>query len=179
MRQLFIDTETTGLSPRHGHRVIEIACVEMVDGRLTGNDYHVYLDPERSVPAEAEAVHGLNDSFLLGQPLFSDVAPALMAFIADAHVLIHNAPFDVRFFAAEFERINIIYSLLTCLDSITDTLTAFRKLHPGQSCALKKLCNYYDLGMPEGRWHSALTDAQMLARLWSARAKTLSISIQI
>lgn len=168
MRQIFIDTETTGFSPRRGDRLVEIACVEVYGGRLTGREFHSYVDPERDVPPEAEAVHGLSTEFLRGKPRFADIAGELMQFAAEGEILLHNAPFDIRFLAAEFQRIALPFPRLTDTDSVTDTLTEFRRRYPGQSCALAALCEHHGLRPETGEWHSALTDARMLARLWLA-----------
>ena len=169
MRLLFVDTETTGLSPRRGDRVVEVACVEMCDGRLTGREFHRLIDPQRPVPAEVAAIHGLDDTRLRGQPVFAAIAPELLDLIGDGRVVMHNAPFDRGFFAAEFARLDLACPALTDPGRIIDTLPRFRVRHPGQPCSLSALCERHGLAPESGEnWHGALTDARMLARLWLA-----------
>jgi DNA polymerase-3 subunit epsilon len=169
MRLIFVDTETTGLSPRHGHRIIEIACVEMTDGQLTGREFHSLVNPGRLVPPEAIEIHGIDDAMLRNQPGFEDVAPELIEFVAGGQCVMHNVPFDAAFFAAEFERIGLSVPTLTTSGIIIDTLPRFRQMHPGMPCSLSRLCDRYGL-QPESdeNWDGALTDARMLARLWQA-----------
>lgn len=168
MRQIFIDTETTGFSPKRGDRLVEIACVEVLDGQMTGRDFHSYLDPCRPMPPDAEAVHGLSSEFLRGKALFSDIAGQLAQFVAEGEIFIHNAAFDIRFLSAEFERLAISFPRLTETANVTDTLAVFRRRYPGQPCSLSALCERHGLSPETGAWHSALTDARMLARLWLA-----------
>jgi DNA polymerase-3 subunit epsilon len=169
MRLIFVDTETTGLSPRHGHRIIEIACVEMIDGQLTGREYHRLVNPGRQVPPEAIEIHGIKDAMLRDQPCFGDIAPELISFVDSGRSVMHNVPFDAAFFAAEFERIGLCMPPLMTSEIIIDTLPRFRQLHCGEPCSLSRLCGRYGL-QPESdeNWHGALTDARMLARLWQA-----------
>lgn len=169
MRFIFIDTETTGLAPRNGHRIIEIAGIEMIDQQLTGREFHRYVNPGCPVPPEVIDIHGIDDEMLRDQPSFIDIAPALIEFVAGAQSVMHNVPFDAAFFDAEFERIGLTAPNLTKREMIIDTLPRFRQMHPGMPCALSKLCERYGLQLAaEENWHGALTDARMLARLWQA-----------
>jgi DNA polymerase III subunit epsilon len=170
MRQVFLDTETTGLSPDDGHRIVEIACVEAVDGLLTGREFHHYLDPDREVPPEAAAIHGLTTGFLRGKPRFRDIASELIAFVRGATVLIHHAPFDLAFLDAEFRICRIAAPFASHCAEVADTLPVFRALHPGESCTLAALCERRGVKLGEGEVpHSALCDARLLARLWAWR----------
>lgn len=168
-RLVFVDTETTGLHPAQGHRIIEVACVEVCAGRVTGREYHTRIFPERSVPVEAIAVHGIDDAMLRDHPRFATIATELQRFVADAVTVMHHRPFDTGFFAAEFERLGIAAPSLTQPEEGIDTLPRFRAKHPGARCSLSALCERYGIALEaqEG-WHGALTDARMLARLWLA-----------
>lgn len=167
MRLIFVDTETTGLSPRHGHRIIEIACVEMIDGQQTGREFHRFVNPGCQVPPEAIEIHGIDDAMLRNQPCFDEIAAELISFVGSGQSVMHNVPFDAAFFTAEFERIGLCVPPLMNSAIITDTLPRFRQMHPGEPCALSKLCERYGLRPETGEnWHGALTDARMLARLW-------------
>ncbi|MBS0396118.1 MAG: DNA polymerase III subunit epsilon, partial [Proteobacteria bacterium] len=143
MRQIILDTETTGLEPAQGHRIIEIGCVELVNRRPTGRTFQRYLNPEREIDAGAQAVHGLSREFLSTQPRFAEVAEEFVAFIAGAELIIHNAPFDVGFIDHEFGRLPPPQRLLTDLCTIQDTLALARQLHPGQRNSLDALCMRY------------------------------------
>ncbi len=169
MRLVFVDTETTGLDPRQGHRLIEVAGVELLDGRLTGREFHARINPQRSVPPEAVAIHGVDDTMLRDQPLFAEVAPHLLRFVGIDQTVMHNLPFDAAFFAAEFGRLGVAAPTLTSAARNIDTLPRFRQRHLGARCSLAALCDRYQLepGADEG-WHGELTDARMLARLWVA-----------
>ena len=167
MRLIFLDLETTGLSPRHGHRIVEIACVEMVDGCLTGKELHHYINPERAMPPAAFDIHGIGDDLLANQPRFHEIAIELVEFACHGRTVIHNAPFDTRFLAAEFERFKLGVPMLTSAELVIDTLPRFRQRHPGEPCSLQALCERHQLQPHAGEaWHGALTDARMLARLW-------------
>jgi DNA polymerase III subunit epsilon len=168
MRELFLDTETTGVSPDDGHRIVEIACVEAVNGVLTGREFHHYLDPDRKVPPEAEAIHGLTTAFLRGKPWFRDIASELIAFVRGATVLIHHAPFDLAFLDVEFRACGMAAPFASHCAGVTDTLPVFRALRPRDSCTLSALCERYGIEPAEGEVsHSALCDARLLARLWA------------
>jgi DNA polymerase-3 subunit epsilon len=169
MRQVFLDTETTGLIPAYGHRVVEIACVEVLDSVTTGRLLHHYLDPQCEVPQEVVDIHGLTNEFLRGKPLFSDIAAELIEFVTGAEVVIHNAPFDLAFLDRELQIAGIQSMFTDLCAKLTDTLPAFRKRFPGQRCSLQALCQrqQMDLGANDC-WHTALTDARQLAQLWSS-----------
>ncbi len=169
MRLVFIDTETTGLSPNQGHRIIEIACVEMIDGRITGREFHRLINPQRPVPQDAVDIHGIDDAVLRSKPAFHEVLMDLISFVAGGQTVMHHAPFDTAFFDAELATLELRVPGLSSSDVIIDTLPRFRKLHPGQPCSLTALCKRYGLQLPDDEcWHGALTDARMLARLWVA-----------
>ena len=167
MRQIVLDTETTGLEPGDGHRIIEIGCIELVDRELTGKHFHHYLNPERAVDEGAFRVHGLSNEFLKDKPLFVDISEELLAFIDEAELIIHNAPFDVGFLNAEFKRIG---SKKTIKDhcQIFDTLVYAREKHPGQRNNLDALCKRYDVDNTNRKYHGALLDAEILAAVYLA-----------
>ena len=168
MRQIFLDTETTGLSPAAGHRIVEIACIEVVNGQPTGREFHHYLDPQCDVPAEVTAIHGLTSDFLKGKPLFIDITAELLEFIVGAEVIIHNAPFDLAFLDSELRRTGIQTPFVHLCAKLTDTLPAFRQRFPGQRCSLQALCVRHRIALTDGdQWHTALTDARKLAQLWT------------
>jgi DNA polymerase-3 subunit epsilon len=168
MRQVILDTETTGLEPAQGHRIIEIGCVELVNRRLTGRTFQRYLNPERSIDAGAEAVHGLTAAFLKDQPTFAAIVGEFVEFIAGAELLIHNAPFDTAFVDHEFGRLPPPQRLLTDLCSIQDTLALARQIHPGQRNSLDALCKRYGIDASQRDLHGALLDARLLADVYLA-----------
>ena len=168
MRQIVLDTETTGLDPAQGHRIIEIGCVEMVNRRPTGNRYHQYLQPDREIDAGAAEVHGITAEFLADKPRFGDIAAELLDFIKGAELLIHNAPFDVAFLDAELERLGGQWRPVTEHCSVVDTLTVARRLHPGQSCSLDALCKRYGIDNSQRELHGALLDAEILVDVYLA-----------
>ncbi len=169
MRLIFVDTETTGLSPQGGHRLIEVACVEMVDDTITGREFHCLINPSRNVTQAAKAVHGIDDTMLRGRPVFHEITEDLITFVSGGRTVMHNARFDTAFFAAEFGFMGWSVPGLSHPALVFDTLKHFRSLHPGQSCSLSALCNLYGLELQTNEmFHSALTDARMLARLWLA-----------
>jgi len=163
MREIVLDTETTGLDPRQGHRVIEIGCLELVNHVPTGNTYHTYLDPERDMPADAFAVHGLSAEFLRGKPLFAEVAEDLLAFLGDARLVIHNAEFDLRFLNAELERIG--RPLLSAGNAV-DTVAVARRKFPGAPASLDALCRRFAIDNSARTRHGALLDAELLAEVY-------------
>jgi DNA polymerase-3 subunit epsilon len=167
MRQIILDTETTGLSPEAGDRIVEIAGVELIDRQLTGKFYHQYIQPERLIDPEAIAVHGITDAFLEDKPLFQEIAEALLAFLAGAELVIHNAPFDVGFLNSEFRRLNS-FSPITAHCQILDTLAFARKKHPGQQNSLDALCRRYKIDNSAREVHGALLDAHLLAQVYLA-----------
>jgi len=167
MRQIFLDTETTGLTPNLDDRIVEIACVEVVNGLPTGREFHRLLNPESPIPMYASEIHGIFDEVVRDKPRFLDIANELIEFIAADVVLAHNAPFDVEFLRAAYESSGMALAHLTNPALIIDTLPTFRKLHPGERCSIAALCERHGICLAEGEgWHGALTDARMLARLW-------------
>jgi DNA polymerase-3 subunit epsilon len=168
MRQIILDTETTGLDPSEGHRVIEIGCVELVDRRLTGNTYHQYIQPDREIDAGAREVHGITDEFLADKPRFADIAGEFLSFIRGAELIIHNAPFDVGFINHEFSMLANSSGPLSECCTIVDTLAMARRLHPGQRNNLDALCKRYQIDNSQRELHGALLDAEILADVYLA-----------
>jgi DNA polymerase-3 subunit epsilon len=166
MRQIVLDTETTGLEPNEGHRVIEIGCVEMVNRRRTARTFHCYLNPDRDIDDGAVAVHGITREQLANSPRFGDVAQELIDFIRDAEIIIHNAPFDVGFINAELARLGEAWGTLTDHCRITDTLAMARELHPGQRNNLDALCKRYNVDNSGRALHGALLDAEILSDVY-------------
>ena len=166
MRQIVLDTETTGLEPAQGHRIIEIGCVELVNRRPTGRTFQRYLNPDRPIDPGAQAVHGLSSAFLANQPRFIEVVEDFVAFVAGAELIIHNAPFDVGFVDHEFGRLPPPQRLLTDLCTILDTLALARQLHPGQRNSLDALCKRYGVDNSNRDLHGALLDARILADVY-------------
>jgi DNA polymerase-3 subunit epsilon len=168
MRQIVLDTETTGISPKQGHRIIEIGCVEMIGRQLTGKHYHVYINPERVVEEGAIAVHGITNEFLADKPLFSQVVHEFIEFIRGAELIIHNAPFDVGFMDAEFMRFDSSLPKTAQMCQVTDTLVMAREKHPGQQNNLDALCKRYYVDNSNRDLHGALVDADLLAGVYLA-----------
>ncbi len=168
MRQIVLDTETTGLEPEQGHRVIEIGCVEMVNRRLSGRHFHQYVRPDRQVDPAAFAVHGISDESLLDKPPFVDVAEAFLGFVEGAELIIHNAPFDVGFLNHELARLGAEHSPVETYCSVLDTLALARDLHPGQRNSLDALCKRYGVDNSGRDLHGALLDAEILAEVYLA-----------
>src|SRR5437868_1561540 len=158
MRQIILDTETTGLRVEDGHRIIEIACLEMVNRKLTGEHYHQFVNPLREVEAAAMAVHGITNAFLTDKPIFSEIAKDLMKFIDGAELIIHNAPFDVSFLNNELFLSGQNYKTIAEYCSVIDTLSMARKLHPGQRNSLDALCKRYGVDNSKRDLHGALID---------------------
>ncbi|HRD68698.1 MAG TPA: DNA polymerase III subunit epsilon [Legionella sp.] len=167
MRQIILDTETTGIGHEQGHRVIEIGCVELFDRKLTGKHYHVYLNPEREVDEGAYRVHGISSEFLKDKPLFSDIASEFLQFVGGAELIIHNAPFDVGFLNSELKQLKWKKKLEDYCD-IFDTLVLAREKHPGQRNSLDALCKRYDIDNSNRQLHGALLDAEILAFVYLA-----------
>ncbi len=167
-RQLFLDTETTGLNPADGHRVIEIGCVEMFNRCLSGSHFHYYLQPDREIDAEAIAVHGITHEFLQDKPRFAEIAEAFLDYIEGAELLIHNAPFDVGFLNNELDLWDKSAPKLDARVRIFDTLKMARELHPGQKNNLDALCKRYDINNTQRTLHGALLDAEILADVYLA-----------
>ncbi len=166
-RQIVLDTETTGLSPKDGHRVIEIGCVEIINRRLTGNHYHQYLQPKREIDEGALQVHGITQEFLADKPLFEDVSDDFIKYIEGAELVIHNAPFDVGFLNAELERITGAPQI-SDICTVEDTLPMARQMHPGQRNSLDALCVRYDIDNTQRTLHGALLDSEILAEVYLA-----------
>jgi DNA polymerase-3 subunit epsilon len=167
MRQIVLDTETTGLEVAQGHRIIEIGCVELKDRRPSGRTFHKYVCPERDVDPGALAVHGISNEFLANQPRFADVAKEFLEFVRDAELVIHNAAFDVAFLDAELARIDE-ETRITALCQVLDTLTLARQMHPGQRNSLDALCRRYSVDNSGRDLHGALLDAQLLSEVYLA-----------
>ncbi len=165
MRQIVLDTETTGIDPNDGHRIIEIGCVELVERQLTGRNYHVYINPEREVEAEAITVHGITNEFLEDKPKFAEVADDFFEFIKGAELVIHNAAFDVGFMDAEFARLKPVRKTADHC-GIVDSLAIARKKHPGQKNNLDALCKRYGVDNSNRDLHGALLDAEILADVY-------------
>lgn len=163
MREIVLDTETTGLDPFLGHRIVEIGCVELVNRFPTGKTFHCYLNPERDMPAEAFAVHGLATEFLKDKPCFSDVADELLEFLGDAALVIHNAAFDLGFLNAELERVRCAP---LARERLVDTLMLARRKHPGGSNRLDDLCARYGIDNSRRAKHGALLDAEILGEVY-------------
>jgi len=168
MRKIVLDTETTGLEPEQGHRIIEIGCVELVDRRLTSNRFHQYLNPEREIDAGAVEVHGITEAFLRDKPHFADIAADFVEFIRGAELLIHNAPFDVGFIDHELRRAGERWGALSDYCTVTDTLELARDMHPGQRNSLDALCKRYEIDNSQRQLHGALLDAEILADVYLA-----------
>lgn len=167
MRQIVLDTETTGLEPAEGHRIIEIGCVELVDRRLTRNSFHQYLQPDREIDQGAAQVHGITNEFLREKPRFADIAEDFVGYIRGAELIIHNAPFDVGFLNQELGRIEG-EPPIDALCSVTDTLVMAKSLHPGQRNSLDALCKRYGVDNTQRDLHGALLDAEILADVYLA-----------
>lgn len=168
MRQIVLDTETTGLEPRLGHRIIEIGCVEVIDRKVTGNRYHQYINPEREIDEGAVEVHGITTAFLADKPRFIDIVDDFLSFIRGAELVIHNAPFDVGFIDHELSLLNQEQHHIDNICTVMDTLVLARKMHPGQKNNLDALCKRYDIDNSQRDLHGALLDAEILAETYLA-----------
>lgn len=166
MRQIVLDTETTGLEPEQGHRIIEIGCVEVINRRRTGRFYHQYIQPERKVDEGAIEVHGITDEFLADKPVFADIVDEFLEFVGHDELVIHNAPFDVGFINHELNLDKRSWPVIDESCSIVDTLVLARQLHPGQRNSLDALCKRYDIDNSKREWHGALLDAEILADVY-------------
>lgn len=167
MRQIILDTETTGLDPNRGHRVIEIGCVELFERRRTGREFHRYLNPERGIDAGAQAVTGLTEEFLADKPLFAQIAAEFLAFVDGAELVIHNAAFDVGFLDAELARLPAAGSLASRC-TVLDTLQLARSRYPGQKNSLDALCKRLSVDNAHRQLHGALLDAHLLTEVYLA-----------
>lgn len=168
MRQVVLDTETTGLETAQDHRIIEIGCVELVNRRLTGRHYHQYINPERAVDAGAFEVHGISNEMLADKPVFAQIAEDFLAFIGDAELIIHNAPFDIGFIDHELRKLNPAHQSITQRCSVIDSLLLARSKHPGQKNHLDALCKRYGVDNSQRELHGALLDAEILADVYLA-----------
>lgn len=168
MRQVVLDTETTGLSTEKGHRIIEIGCIEMVNRRLTGREYHRFINPERDIDEGAEQVHGISAADLEGKPLFADIAEEFLDFIQGSELVIHNAEFDVGFLDYEMRLMKHAQPSIGSHATVLDTLELARRLHPGQRNSLDALCKRYEVDASRRDVHGALIDSELLARVYLA-----------
>ena len=166
MRQIILDTETTGLEPAQGHRIIEIGCVELNNRRRTAKQYHQYLQPDRAIDAGAMEVHGITNEFLVDKPRFADVAAEFIEFVKGAELVIHNAAFDVGFINHELALLGRKWGVLADYCSVLDTLVLARQLHPGQRNSLDALCKRYGIDNSQRQWHGALLDAEILTDVY-------------
>ncbi len=171
-RQILLDTETTGLETKDGHRIIEIGCIEMIDRKMTGNDYHQYIQPNREIDAEALAVHGISQEFLADKPVFEQITAEFINYIRGAELIIHNAPFDIGFLDYEIslhnQKTGDNYQKIEAYCAITDSLVMARDLHPGQRNSLDALCKRYDISNEHRTLHGALLDSQILGDVYLA-----------
>lgn len=170
MRQIVLDTETTGLDPRSGHRLIEVACIELVNRRLTGHHLHKYVNPEREIDAGAQAVHGISLEFLADKPKFADIVDEFLEFINGAELIIHNAPFDIGFLNAELDRLGRVPVGTVC-NGVIDTLRMAKDLHPGKRNSLDALCERYEIDNSSRTLHGALLDTELLADVYLAMTR--------
>jgi DNA polymerase-3 subunit epsilon len=170
MRQIFLDTETTGLYPAQGHRVIEVAAVEVVNRRLTKNHFHYYINPDREIDQGAQEVHGISLEFLQDKPRFADIANDLIAFIADSELIMHNAPFDVGFLNSEFGLLGL-KTVEQITAKVTDTLKIAKEMRPGQRNNLDALCKHFGIDNSKRTLHGALLDAELLADVYMAMTR--------
>ena len=169
-RQIVLDTETTGLEPAQGHRIVEIGCVEMFNRRLTGNNFHRYLNPDRHSDEAALEVHGLTTEFLSDKPRFGDIAAELLAFVDGAEIIIHNAPFDLAFLNAELARVKRP-QFVKHVSGVIDSLVRAKELHPGKRNNLDALCERYAVSNAHRTLHGALLDGQLLAEVYLAMTR--------
>lgn len=168
MRQIVLDTETTGLDPEQGHRIIEIGGVELVNRRPSGNNYHIYINPEREIDAAAIEVHGITNEMLADKPRFSDVFQDFLDYLGDAELVIHNAPFDLGFINWELRQIDESLAGVETRCQVLDTLAMARRMNPGQRNSLDALCKRYEVDNTHRDLHGALLDAQLLANVYLA-----------
>jgi DNA polymerase III subunit epsilon len=165
MREIALDTETTGLDPKQGHRIIEIGCVEMIGRKRTGNVFHVYINPQRDMPEEAFRIHGISADFLKDKPVFDTLAASFMEFIGDSPLVIHNAGFDMKFINWELERVKLPAIKVTS-SRVIDTLLLARKKFPGSPASLDALCKRYKIDLSTRTKHGALLDAELLTDVY-------------
>jgi len=181
MRQIVLDTETTGFNPRTGDRIVEVGCVEIFNRKLTGNNFHRYINPERDSDEGALAVHGLTTEFLSDKPKFHEIAEELRAFVAGAEIIIHNAPFDIGFLNHEFERAGLPPFVKHC-GTVIDTLVQAKELHPGKRNSLDALCDRYGISNAHRKLHGALLDSELLADVYLAMTRgqnSLTMDVEV
>ncbi|GGY39837.1 DNA polymerase III subunit epsilon [Pseudoduganella albidiflava] len=181
MRQIVLDTETTGINPKLGNRVIEIGCVELVNRKLTGNNFHRYINPDRDSEEGALAVHGLTTEFLSDKPRFREIAEELREYIRGAEVIIHNAPFDLGFLNHEFRMLNLP-AFDEHIGGVIDTLVQAKELRPGKRNSLDALCDHYGISNAHRKLHGALLDAELLADVYLAMTRgqnSLGMDIEV
>ncbi|VAW58755.1 DNA polymerase III epsilon subunit [hydrothermal vent metagenome] len=166
MRYIVLDTETTGLEPKQGHRIIEIGCVEIINRRITDNTYHQYIQPDRESDEGAFEVHGISSEFLADKPRFADVVKDFMAYVDGAELVIHNAPFDIGFLDHELAMLDPSWGKVSDHCTITDSLIMARKMHPGQKNNLDALCKRHEVNNARRELHGALLDAELLAEVY-------------
>ena len=166
IRQIILDTETTGLEPEKGHRIIEVGCLEMINRRITGSTFHRYINPQFTIERDAKEIHGITNEFLLDKPLFREVIDELIAYIDGAELIIHNAPFDVNFLNHEFNWAGKRYKKVADYCTVFDTLAYARSKHPGQRNSLDALCSRYHVDNSNRDLHGALLDAELLAQVY-------------
>lgn len=166
MRQIVLDTETTGIDPKQGHRIIEIGCVELMNRKPTGETFHVYINPEREIEQEAIEVHGITNESLVDKPKFREIASDFISFIKGAELIIHNAPFDVGFMDHEFALTRQNLPKTNDICSVLDTLVMARRMRPGQKNNLDALCKYYNVDNSRRTYHGALLDSEILAEVY-------------
>jgi DNA polymerase-3 subunit epsilon len=166
MRQIVLDTETTGLDPKQGHKIIEIGCVEMVNRRLSGNNYHQYLQPDRHIDEGAQAVHGISNDFLADKPRFADVVKDFIEYVDGAELIIHNAPFDIGFLDHELKQVGAEFGSMSTYCTVIDTLVMARKMRPGKKNNLDILCKEYQVNNAHRELHGALLDSELLAEVY-------------
>ncbi len=179
LRQIVLDTETTGLNPRLGNRIIEVGCVELINRKLSGNNFHRYINPERDSEEGALAVHGLSTEFLRDKPVFAAISEEFLAYVQGAEIIIHNAPFDLSFLNAEFDRLGL-ERFESYVGEVVDTLVQAKELHPGKRNSLDALCDRYEISNSHRKLHGALLDAELLADVFLAMSRGQnSFSIEI
>lgn len=167
-RQIVMDTETTGIDPRQGHRIVEIGCVELIDRKLTGNNYHVYLNPDRMMDQEVINIHGITNEYVADKPRYTQIADEFLAYIKGAELVIHNAPFDVGFMNHEFDLLRKNHGHIEDHCTVLDTLAMARHKHPGQKNNLDALCKRYFIDNSARTFHGALLDSEILAEVYLA-----------
>lgn len=165
-RQIILDTETTGLIPEEGHRIIEIGCLELINRKITGSTFHRYINPNRNIESGAEQVHGITLQFLMDKPVFSEIIQEFLDYVQDAELIIHNAPFDIGFLNHEIKLCGKNFKAITEYCSVVDTLALARRKHPGQHNNLDALCRRYRVDNSNRELHGALKDSELLAKVY-------------